>query len=170
MKNVNSKKISSILIICLLLALLMTACMNKTGVDTNATNAPTASVSPSVTPRTTVEATTPFDWMVNGEAIEKNLSKISEISEARVVVNGQSALVAVKFNPAYKGELTDRIREMIANEITKADGNIENIVVTTDDNDVNSIYTVSDRMRAGESMNTLRTDIEDLFRKLTGRV
>ncbi|MBE5791487.1 MAG: YhcN/YlaJ family sporulation lipoprotein [Clostridia bacterium] len=166
MKNVNRKKISMVLFLCLAVALVMTACMNKTGLDEQPMTTPGASASPSVTPKATVEAVGAFDWLVDGEKVEENLAKISEISQARVVVDGNTALVAVKFNPAYKGEVTDRIREMIANEIKKADARIQTVTVTADEDAVTKAYAISDRMRAGEGMENLRKDIQDILNSI----
>ena len=167
MKDVNRKKISMVLFLCLAIALVMTACMSKTGTDENPMTTPGASAAPSVTPNATVEAQGAFDWLVNGEKVEENLSKISEISEARVIVNGDTALVAVKFNPAYKGELTDRIREMISTEITKADPRVKTVSVTADEDAVTKTYALSDRMRAGEVIDSLKNDIEKIIRNVT---
>lgn len=170
MKNVNRKKISMVLFLCLAVALVMTACMNKTGNDEIPATTPGATVRPSVTPNATVEAQGAFDWLVNGEKVEENLSKISEISEARVIVDGDTALVAVRFNPAYKGELTERIREMIANEITRADARVKTVSVTADEEAVTKTYALSDRMRAGEGIETLKKDIEDVLRSIADRI
>lgn len=170
MKDVNRKKISMVLFLCLAIALIMTACMNKTGTDEAPMTTPGASAAPSVTPNATVEAQGAFDWLVNGEKVEENLSKISEISEARVIVNSDTALVAVKFNPAYKGELTDRIREMISNEIKKADPRVKTVSVTADENAVTKTYALSDRMRAGEGIENLKKDIEDVLRSIADKM
>ncbi len=170
MKNVNRKKISMVLFLCLSIALVMTACMNKTGTDEAPMTTPGASAAPSVTPNATVEAQGAFDWLVDGEKVEENLSKISEISEARVIVNSDTALVAVKFNPAYKGEMTDRIREMISSEITKADPRVKTVSVTADENAVTKTYALSDRMRAGEGIENLKTDIEDVLRSIADKM
>ncbi|MBQ1256982.1 MAG: YhcN/YlaJ family sporulation lipoprotein [Clostridia bacterium] len=170
MKNVNRKKISTVLFLCLAIALIMTACMSKTGSDESPMTTPGASAAPSVTPKATVEAQGAFDWLVNGEKVEENLSKISEINEARVIVNGDTALVAVRFNPAYKGEMTDRIREMISNEITKADPRVKTVSVTADENAVTKTYALSDRMRAGEGIENIKKDIEDVLRSIADKM
>ena len=170
MKDVNRKKISMVLFLCLAIALVMTACMSKTGTDENPMTTPVASATPSGTPQATGEAQGAFDWLVHGEKVEENLSKISEISQARVIVDSDTALVAVKFNPAYKGELTDRIRDMIANEIKKADPRVKNVSVTADENAVTKTYALSDRMRAGEGIETLKKDIEDVLRSIADKM
>ena len=170
MKDVNRKKISMVLFLCLAIALIMTACMNKTGTDEVPMTTPGVSAAPSVTPNATVEAQGAFDWLVNGEKVEENLSKISEISEARVIVNSDTALVAVKFNPAYKGAITDRIREMISNDINKADPRVKTVSVTADENAVTKTYALSDRMRAGEGIENLKKDIEDVLRSIADKM
>ena len=170
MKDVNRKKISMVLFLCLSIALVMTACMNKTGLDETPMPTPGASAPASMTPKATIEAAGAFDWLVDGEKVEENLSKISEISQARVIVNGDTALAAVKFNPAYKGEVTDRIQEMIANEIKKADSRIKTVSVTAEEDVVTKAYAISDRQRAGEGMETLKKDIEDILNSIRDKL
>lgn len=170
MKDLNRKKISTLLFLCLAIALVMTACMNKTGVDEAPAFTPGPSAAPAATPKTTVEAASAFDWTVNGERIEENLSRISEISEARVIVDGNTALVAVRFNSAYKGELTDRIREMVKEEITKADARITDVTVTSDAAAVEKTYALSDRLRAGETMGNLKSDLQNLLNSIKDKL
>lgn len=167
MNNLRNRTLSHILFACLAAALLLTACMSSsTGSD--APDA-TPSASPSAAPETTVSNKNPFDWSVNTPEIENNLGRISEISEARVVVDGQTALVAVKFSPAYQGEMTPRIRQMIAGEIMKADSSIKTVAVTADEADVGKTYDLSDRLRAGEKIEAIKKDIEDIVRNITTR-
>lgn len=170
MKDLNRKKISTVLFLCLGIALIMTACMNKTGVDETPLPTPGASANPSVTPMATSNVASAFDWVKDGEKVEENLSRISEISQARVIVDGDTALVAVKFNPAYKGELTDRIRDMVAGEIRKADPRIKTVSVTADENAVTKTYALSDRLRAGEGLETLKKDIQDILHSIADKL
>lgn len=167
MKDVNRKKISMVLFLCLAIALVMTACMSKTGTDENPMTTPGASAAPSVSPQATVEAQGAFDWLVNGEKVEENLSKISEISEARVIVNGDTALVAVKFNPAYKGEMTERIREMVAAEVMAADPRITTVAVTAYEDDVDDVYELADKMALGRDVNELKEEVSEIVRNAT---
>ena len=167
MKNLKNKNLTAVLFLCLAVALIMTACMNASTTDKMPEATPTAM--PSVTPSATVSNLNPFDWSVNAPEIEKNLGRISEISEARVVVDGSTALVAVKFAPAYKGELTPRIREMVAAEIMKADASVKTVAVTADEEDVGKTWSLSDRLRGGEALEGLKKDIEDIVRNITTR-
>lgn len=184
----------SIALILLLAAasLLLAACMNDGGTQLSATPAPTASFAPDATnganslngaqatptPGATTGATgnttsttdgvlTPFDWANSAAAIEQAIGQISELSEARVVVTNTTALVGVKFDGAYKGKLTERIREMVAAEVLKADPSIQTVAVTSDEADVAKIYTLSDQIRAGRTADELSSEINSIVRNAT---
>ena len=149
----------------------MTGCMAG-NVKNNETAAPspTPNYMPQGTAADGANVTNPpaaFDWGRGAAQIEARLSQISEISEARVVVAGNTALVGVKFNPAYQGEMTERIREMIAAEIMKADPQITTVAVTAEEEDVRSVYDISDRVTAGKEMDTLKEDINEIVRNAT---
>ena len=84
-----------------------------------------------------------------------------------MITSGNTALVAVKFAPAYQGDMTARIREMIAGEVMQADPEIKTVAVTSEDDDVTTVYQLSDRIRAGETIDTLKTDIDEIVRNTT---
>ena len=109
----------------------------------------------------------PFDWANSAADIEKAIGQISELSEARVVVTNTTALVGVKFDGAYKGQLTERIREMVAAEVLKADPSIQTVAVTGDPEDVEKIYTLSDQIRAGRTADELSAEINSIVRNAT---
>lgn len=108
-----------------------------------------------------------YDWNSRAADVESKISAISEISESRVVVTGDTALVGVKFDKAYQGEMTERIREMVAAEVMAADPHIKTVAVTAYDDDVKEIYDLSDRVGAGEKMDTLKEDINEIVRNAT---
>ena len=155
MKKANRRDVLTILFLCLAVACLMTACMNSTGDNQNATASPSAMTSPSPAASATPAA---FDWTTKSAEVEERIARISEIGEARVITSGNTALVAVKFAPAYQGDMTARIREMIAGEV---------VAVTSEDDDVTTVYQLSDRIRAGETIDTLKTDIDEIVRNTT---
>ena len=133
MKKANRRDVLTILFLCLAVACLMTACMNSTGDNQNATASPSAMTSPSPAASATPAA---FDWTTKSAEVEERIARISEIGEARVITSGNTALVAVKFAPAYQGDMTARIREMIAGgvetmqgKMVKKDGSVEDITL-----------------------------------------
>jgi len=108
-----------------------------------------------------------FDWANGAAEIEKAIDQISEIAESRVVVTNSTALVGVKFDSVYKGQLTERIREMVAAEVLKADPSIQTVAVTSDDGDVQKVYALSDQIRAGRTADELSSDINSIVRNAT---
>ena len=112
-------------------------------------------------------ALNPFDWANGAADIEKAISRISEIADARVVVTNTTALVGVKFDNAYKGELTERIREMVAAEVLKADPAIQTVAVTSADADVKKVYDLSEKIRAGRTADELSAEINAIVRNAT---
>ena len=112
-------------------------------------------------------ALTPFDWANGAANVEKAIGQISEISDARVVVTNTTALVGVKFDGAYKGELTERIREMVAAEVLKADSGIQTVAVTSVPEDVQKVYELSDAIRSGRTADELSADINAIVRNAT---
>ena len=123
----------------------------------NATAAPGA--------RATAQAE--FDWTANAARIEARIAQISEISEARVVTTGNTALVGVKFDPAYRGEMTERIREMVAAEVMAADPKITTVAVTADDDDVEDIFDIAEDILSGANAEEVKDDINEIVRNAT---
>lgn len=185
-------KISKIFLMTLIMAMAcsgMTACMNMGGEDKNVLPTPegTANFMPDTTNNisgdmgaapgnygnagrtgeTAGGALGVFDWANGAANIENNINQISEIAESRVVVTGTTALVGVRFTGAYRGEMTERIREMVAAEVKKADPGIQTVAVTADDEDVAKIYSLSDEVRAGRVMDELSAEINEIVRNAT---
>ena len=112
-------------------------------------------------------ALTPFDWANGAAQIEQAINRISEISDSRVVVTNTTALVGVKFDNVYKGQLTERIRQMVAAEVMKADPSIQTVAVTSDAGDVQKVYQLSDQVRAGRTADELSQEINAIVRNAT---
>jgi len=108
-----------------------------------------------------------FDWNTRAQEVEAAVSNLSEVKEARVAIAGNTALVAVKFDDAYKGGGTERVREMIAGVVKNADKSIETVAVTSEENDVKSVYDISDKVRAGQKFEEFKDDINSIVRNAT---
>ena len=167
-----------ILTAALILALgtALTGCMNDATPNRQASPTATADFMPGSTyagdgvthPTATADgALNPFDWANGAADIEKAIAGISEIADARVVVTNTTALVGVKFDNAYKGELTERIREMVAAEVLKADPAIQTVAVTSADEDVKKIYGLSEQIRSGRTADELSAEINSIVRNAT---
>ena len=163
--------------VCFLMAvalcLSLTACMNNGATQPQTTTQtsfmPETTANPNATNGMTGATQSPvaFDWITGSGTIEGNLNRLSEISDSRVVVTGTTALVGVKFTSAYQGELTERIREMIAQEVMKADPSIQTVAVTAEEADVNAVFEISERLRGGEPAEALSERINEIVRNAT---
>lgn len=166
-----------LLLAILAIGLCVTGCMNRGAQEKKAANEgqavqPSPSASANYMPQGTtmdsaVGGAARFDWSGSAAQVEQQIGQISEVSEARVVVTGDTALVGVTFNQAYQGEMTERIREMVAAEVMKADPQITTVAVTADREDVDKVRALSDRVIAGEKMDDLKEEISEIVRNAT---
>lgn len=162
-------------VIALALLLSLSACMGNDGngarpQTTRQTNYLPEGTDDPTDPSANAGATqTPeaFDWATGSGQIEANVSKLSEIEDCRVVVAGTTALVGVRFADAYQGEVTERIREMVAAEVMQADPGIKTVAVTAQKDDVDSVYELAEKFKNGEPIDTLENKINEIVRNAT---
>ena len=96
-----------------------------------------------------------------------NLYLAKEGFEVAMADRGDTALVGVKFDNVYKGRLTERIRQMVAAEVLRADPSIQTVAVTSDEGDVARVYQLSDQIRAGRTASELSQEINAIVRNAT---
>lgn len=125
------------------------------------------SASGSASGNTAAETNVKFDWKQEAARIEGQINRISEIAESRVVVADDVALVGVKFDSAYKGEMTERIREMVAGEVMAADPKITTVAVTAYEDDVEDIYELSEKMMVGRDLDEIKEEVNEIVRNAT---
>ena len=150
--------------LALTIAALMTGCM-ITGDELQATQAPNNQTAVTAEPTNAIGAA--FDWNTGAQDVENAIIQLSEVQDARVVIAGNTALVGVKFDDAYQGEMTERIREMIAGVVKQADAAIQTVAVTNETDDVTGIYDISDKVRAGQRFDEFKDDIKSIVRNIT---
>ncbi len=108
-----------------------------------------------------------FDWLNMGRGIEDKIGMISEIESCRIVVVDDTALAGVKFASQYQGELTQRIRDMVAGEIMAADANIRTVAVTAEAEDVQKINQIADQIASGTPAENFKSEIDAIVRNVT---
>lgn len=84
---------------------------------------------------------------------------------------GLVVMVGLDLNDNYKNNATnmDRIQREVANRIKASDNRISQVYVTTDENMVERIEDVAEDVVNGGTMNTLRNDINNIYRDLVGQ-
>lgn len=182
--KLRKSQMAALLLIAL--SLILGACMNTasspeatqdpfTGAGTS-TGLPAASATPGAPAQGADNAGTQnaqtgtaqrYDWHANAETVENRVGQISEISECRILVSGDTALVGVKFTPQYQGEMTERIRDMIAGQVKAADPMLQTVAVTANADDVARIFEMSDAVKSGQSVDELDSDIDSIVRNAT---
>ena len=167
----NLKNVSLVAVLILAVAFFAVGCVDRSDNPGKVAPSPTADFMPQENGFGGVQSNAPgnaaFDWTKNAAGIEARINQISEISESRVVVDGNTALVAVKFAPEYRGEMTERIREMVAAEILAADPNIQTVAVTADNDDVEDIFDIAEDLLSGANADEIKDDINEIVRNAT---
>ena len=155
---------SFFILTALTLAIALTGCMSS-GDEVQVTAAPTMQAA--VTAAPAVESA--FDWNTESRNVEAAIEQLSEVENARVAIAGKTALVGVTFDAAYRGDMTERIRDMIAGVVKKADPSIERVAVTAAEDDVAKIFEVTDTIRADatKTFDNFRNDINRIINNAT---
>ena len=137
------------------------------------TNSPMATAEATVepSPAATVEATdmTPAQAGKLAEKIAQAVQQISEVEEAKVVVNNGRALVAVKFDAQYSAGLDDRMKQQIIQTVQKVDDTLKDVEVTDDDTLYGQIKGLGERVANVTGMDELADDFGDLWDRIVGR-
>ena len=112
-------------------------------------------------------ASASYDWPAKGAAVEGRIGMFSEIKECKLVVAEDTALVGVRFADAYQGEMTQRIRDMIAGEIMAVDQKIQVVAVTSEDADVRKIYELANLQHSGQTPENFKQQVDEIARNTT---
>lgn len=165
-----------ILTVCVLMgALILAGCMNtgsRVTPDVEGSAQPQSSMQPDMGATNQPGIGMPdvpavFDWLTGGSTVEQKINMLSEIQNSRVVVSGGTALVGVTFANQYKGEMTQRIHDMIAGEVQAADAAIQTVAVTAEKEDVDKINEIADKLASGTPVSELEGEIDSIIRNVT---
>ncbi len=158
------------LLVCAALA----GCMNANGRlpgandgAQNGTASPLESPGASVMPQATSAVQTAYDWITGRTAVEEKINLLSEIETCRVVTTGSTALVGVTFAKEYKGEMTQRIQNLIAGVVKEADPNIQTVAVTSEKEDVETIFSIADQLGGGALDAEAEARVDTIVRNVT---
>ena len=103
------------------------------------------------------------------EKIEEAVERISEVDEAEVIVHGDRALIAVKFDKQYAAGLDDRMKDMVVKAAKEADDGLKEVEVTDDGTLYGQIKTLSERVINVTGLDELAEDFGKLWDRITGR-
>ena len=176
------KKTWTLVVISLLGLALFSACASNA--DTLPSPAPSAIVTPSMTPQASqaptasaMPAATPEPAGVNtvedakrlSDDVSEEVEKLSELKGAEAVVAGNIALVGITYDAQYQGGLTDRLTEMVKSRVEAMDKTITAVHVTDDEAMVKKIGQLRESLNNGQiTFEELQTQVLDLGSTLTG--
>ena len=104
------------------------------------------------------------------EQIAEAVERISEISDAEVVIDsGSRVLVAVEFEDQYQAGLDDRMKQMIVQAVQKVDDGLTDIEITDDDTLYGQVKGLGERLANATGLDELADDFGDLWDRITGR-
>ena len=100
------------------------------------------------------------------EQIEDELERLSEVSDAEVVLAGNSAAVALEFDSQYKGGVDDRLVEIIKERIGGVISGVTNIAVTTDKTLMDQLDTLGERLETASDIADIQNDLNAIISKI----
>ena len=104
------------------------------------------------------------------EQIAEAVERISEISDAEVVIDsGSRVLVAVEFEDQYQAGLDERMKQMIVQAVQKVDDGLTDIEITDDDTLYGQVKGLGERLANATGLDELADDLGDLWDRITGR-
>lgn len=103
------------------------------------------------------------------ETIEDELERLSEVDDAQVVLIGNTAAVALEFDDQYQGGIDDRLREIIKERVDGVISGVNVIEITDDMGLMDELEKLGDRLDSATDMEGLRTELDAIIQKITGR-
>ena len=100
------------------------------------------------------------------EQIEDELERLSEVSNAEVVLAGNNAAVALAFDKRYKGGVDDRLMEIVKERIGGVISGVTNVVVTDDEALMDQLETLGERLEAASDMADIQNELNAIINKI----
>lgn len=171
--------------LCLGIVVAMTACA------ANATPTPSPTIMPSASPLTptmmpgatdllpgvspsptdNAAATTAAMTSAESAALSKKANdaaaKISEIDSCVTAIIGDTCMAGVTFDAQYKGELTDRIVDMVTSRIQSVAPAVERVAVTVDPAIAAQIGSVAEKISKTSTLGDMTGEFDTVLNKIT---
>ena len=96
--------------------------------------------------------------------MEEGIALLSEVDDVSVVAMGNKALIGISFEPAYQGELDERIKNMVLTRVQAVSKGVTEVYITTDKVQAEAIDELEDKLEKAKSLNDI-TEEFDLLAK-----
>ena len=134
----------------------------------SATNSPMATAQPSESPMAQTSMT-PAQAGQLAERISEAVERISEISDAEVIVYDDRVLIGVEFEDQYNAGLDERMKQMITEKVQEVDKTLTRVEITNDETLYGQIKSFGERLGKATGFDELADDFGDLWNRITGR-
>ena len=94
---------------------------------------------------------------------EDELEKLSEVSDAQVVIAGHTAAVALEFDSQYQGGVDERLRKMVKQRIDGLVKGVKDVSVTDDNTLYERLETLGDRLDGSAALSEIETELKDII-------
>lgn len=106
------------------------------------------------------------DAMAVAKKVSDEVQRLSEIEKATTLVVGDTALIGVQFDAQYKGEMTTRIKDMVANRAKAADKRIQNVSVTADPDLLTRVQDLGRKLDGGSVLSDITTEFTEIVNRI----
>lgn len=166
-----------LLLLCLLVGVMLTACATSAAPTPTPMTSPMNSMLPSMTPDVLgtpaptdgaqmTAAMTGTESAAFSKKANDATGKISEIGSCVTAIIGNTCVAGVQFDSQYKGELTDRIRDMVASRIQSAVPTVDRVAVTSDPEISTQISSIADQISKTDALGGLAGELDAVFGKI----
>lgn len=100
------------------------------------------------------------------EQVEDELERLSEVTDAEVVLAGNSAAVALAFDSQYKGGVDERLTEIVKERISGVISGVNNIAVTTDKTIMDQLDTLGERLETASDIADIQNELNAIISKI----
>ena len=97
------------------------------------------------------------------EEAEDELEKLSEVSDAQVVIAGHTAAVALEFDSQSQGGVDERLREMVKERIDSLVKGVKDVSVTNDNALYERLEALGDRLDGAAALSEIEKELKDII-------
>lgn len=100
------------------------------------------------------------------EQLEEELERLSEVKEAKVLIAGHKAAVALEFDAQYQAGIDDRLRGIVRERVDSVIGGIDSVQVTADPGILEAIDTLQDGLESVSDMSSLQQELDRILEQM----
>lgn len=100
------------------------------------------------------------------EQLEDELERLSEVEEARVIIAGHKAAVALEFDDQYKAGIDDRLRGIIRERVDGVIGGIDQIQISDDKQIMETLDALHDKLDSVGDMSALQAELDRVLEQM----